>query len=723
MSVRRAPRRRDERGAVVVITALLTSAVLVLVAALTVDLGNTWARRGQLQTQADNAALFAGTYLPAATAPARLAAAKAAVYYLACHPVPGQAASVNDGYPLPRNADGSAFCSTVSGPADSTYDTPAAALITAGSIRFPTPDQIEVTTPWARVDYGFARAAGVDDTLQRKAATARVLSPGSVLPMGGSLGCIAAAANNTGLLGVGDTLSKLVPVNYWAAGKGANLLGSSSGGGSSVTATWSPTPVQPTSPARLTVSSATVVGSSVTVSYDSDSGLGLLGNLVLNQLLLRPVTVWFGRGTTTYSASAVVSLLGTVTVAIPAQVLSAPGTWKVKVVAPMVTSLLPLPVYQNRQSSNDVDLVIGLASNDLTDLDNLLSCAKPVLSPRNPPAADPADDLVQNIRTGIDHPLGTHPTLVTAAAGLTNPATTSLGSLVGSLVNDPTKFALSCGSGALDVKDTTANAARSPNCLSVDTTRAWNRAFTRGFLTTDGRLSCALDDNCPHGSFSGSELGLPGTYNDDRVQDFIDSTHPQTVLDDLLFTSLDTMLQPGVPVLTPNDAVDQGIYASPRFFWSPVLTTVYTTGTSASYPVLTFRPAFITQESPTAGAGRKLLSALALELGNEARAVYSGGISLLNGLGLGGIVSTLNALVGTDPTLSSLLSTLGDSAAAQKVEAHGLVVDKSAPADDRLVALRVMNINPGALPAVDPDYAGPVTSYLGSGPKVIRLVR
>ena len=41
--------------------------VLMLVAALTVDLGNTWARRGQLQTQADNAAIFAANYLPAAT--------------------------------------------------------------------------------------------------------------------------------------------------------------------------------------------------------------------------------------------------------------------------------------------------------------------------------------------------------------------------------------------------------------------------------------------------------------------------------------------------------------------------------------------------------------------------------------------------------------------------------------------------------------------------------
>jgi hypothetical protein len=34
-----------------------------------------------------------------------------------------------------------------------------------------------------------------------------------------------------------------------------------------------------------------------------------------------------------------------------------------------------------------------------------------------------------------------------------------------------------------------------------------------------------------------------------------------------------------------------------------------------------------------------------------------------------------------------------------------------------------MTIEPAALPAVPGDYDGPISDYLGTGPKVIRLVR
>ena len=41
-------RSRDDRGAVAVLTGLV-SVVLLIVAGFAVDIGNTWARRGQLQ--------------------------------------------------------------------------------------------------------------------------------------------------------------------------------------------------------------------------------------------------------------------------------------------------------------------------------------------------------------------------------------------------------------------------------------------------------------------------------------------------------------------------------------------------------------------------------------------------------------------------------------------------------------------------------------------------
>ncbi|MCW2791795.1 MAG: hypothetical protein JWO76_893, partial [Nocardioides sp.] len=38
-------------------------------------------------------------------------------------------------------------------------------------------------------------------------------------------------------------------------------------------------------------------------------------------------------------------------------------------------------------------------------------------------------------------------------------------------------------------------------------------------------------------------------------------------------------------------------------------------------------------------------------------------------------------------------------------------------------ALRFQTIEPTALPVPPLDYAGPVTDYLGTGPKVIRVIR
>ena len=56
-------RRRTQRGAVAILVAVL-AAVLLVVAALSVDLGNAWARKRQVQTQVDIAALSAGHLLP-----------------------------------------------------------------------------------------------------------------------------------------------------------------------------------------------------------------------------------------------------------------------------------------------------------------------------------------------------------------------------------------------------------------------------------------------------------------------------------------------------------------------------------------------------------------------------------------------------------------------------------------------------------------------------------
>ena len=71
MSTRSAKRRRrEETGAVAVMVALLTL-VLVVVAALSVDLGNAWARGRAVQKQADVSAIGAGSLLPMSTTDTR----------------------------------------------------------------------------------------------------------------------------------------------------------------------------------------------------------------------------------------------------------------------------------------------------------------------------------------------------------------------------------------------------------------------------------------------------------------------------------------------------------------------------------------------------------------------------------------------------------------------------------------------------------------------------
>ncbi len=376
------------------------------------------------------------------------------------------------------------------------------------------------------------------------------------------------------------------------------------------------------------------------------------------------------------------------------------------------------PATTLRLSSNAAkQITVPASAADVTNLDNFLSCAKPVVSPRNP-TAGPSQDMIDNIRRGVDHELDQHPSVITALGGASGIATTPISTLTGpsGVLADPTTFAFSCSVGdGVSVLDTAANRANFPNCVNVNTSQSWSYEFTQGFLTGSGRLSCSVAA-CDHGTFPGSELGLNGSYNNDKITDFISGTNKQSVLDDMLLTSLDTFLTPSVPVATPADLLSQDLYSSPRCFWAPVLTTVFSTSTDAYYPILTFRPTFVTEETPSTSATQALLNALSVETVNDLKALAASGVSSLLGLGL---ISGLSSSLGLSTTTASLLMSLDDPT---KVERYGLVLDTSAPVDSQLKALRVMNINPGALPAVDPDYDGPVNDYLGSGPRIVRLV-
>jgi hypothetical protein len=171
-------------------------------------------------------------------------------------------------------------------------------------------------------------------------------------------------------------------------------------------------------------------------------------------------------------------------------------------------------------------------------------------------------------------------------------------------------------------------------------------------------------------------------FNDDRFEDFV--TH-DSLLTAAMFFNLSTYVNDGTPVLTPRNALEADIYRSARFFWVPVLSTALAPTPNANdagaYPVLTFRPVFITQQQHTGVDEIDLV------------------LDAVDGV----VKSLLNIDEPTDPTDP------GD---------HGILMQGT-----ELRALRFMTIEPSALPVVPHDFSGPTTDYLGVGPKIVKLVK
>lgn len=155
-------RHRNERGAVAVTVALL-SVVLLAVSAMTVDLGNAWARKRSVQKQVDVAALYAGNLLPVTTTTERTAIAQAV------------ADSMNDtsnrvaGQPL---ATASGLLSTDVTDGRITFMDDTGAECYAGS----RCTRMTVVAPVATVDFGLAGVIGVTEANVTRSATVGVFS-------------------------------------------------------------------------------------------------------------------------------------------------------------------------------------------------------------------------------------------------------------------------------------------------------------------------------------------------------------------------------------------------------------------------------------------------------------------------------------------------------------------------------------------------------------------
>jgi len=767
-------RPRDERGAAAIIVAVVTSVVLLVVAALTVDIGHTWAKRGSLQHQVDRATKFAAEQLPVDSATvavtptsSQLAVAKAAAFYLACNPVSGQSTlAAMPACPAASTYASDAGITTLANTLLTNGRTNASA--TAGKITFPAVNQVSITTPAAKVPFGFGGIVGVNSSVQSKSATAEALSPGELLPMGMSATCIANAVGKAPL-GLGDTISKLLPINYLSTGS----------------------PNQTGNPLIEDPTAGIVDWSDLTNTYNNSAG-----TLYLEAISIRPngqvdlTFYWRGNrnGWTVTSIKIYIRKQGY-------QVGDPEGLYETAELSTgllgktedttQVTMSLPPGTYQamvRLKGTNSVGLQtqywISNSPPQFVIPDStldLVSCARPAQSPRlgftSGTYEGDSAAMGVNFAQGLDHGLAQFPALVNALDGVDIPSTlVPINNAVGNLVAG-VNSAFQCDTNVRVKKDYSTRRTDGPNCFHVDTSKDWSTAVTKGLLTGGttptgtytGRLKCPATGPC---NFKSSRPvltnpgGIAGTYNNDRFEDFVKAGG--SLLNDPFFMSLDSFLTPSLPLVTPpNDVVEEALYDSPRFFWAPVSLSAFTTlppGAPGHHPILTFRPVFLTAEAPNPNP---LVSTIDTMLNDLIAAANAKGVNLKttlqyfadNALNLspcGTVVSVVDLLLGIllnqtqlNACQLELLKTplftstgLNGSVGAfleKYLGSHivtkdanntgsfgGLVIDKRSA---KVRAARIMTLAPGALPAVPRNYSGPTTAYLGVGPKIIRLIK
>lgn len=724
---------RDEHGATAVLVALVTCFVLFLVAALTVDMGNTWSRRGQLQFQVDRATKFAAERLPVDTTvvgatptDSQLAVAKAAAFYLACHLVPGETAMST----LPACPAASAFSIDVG------IDSWARALLsngrgatstTVGSISFPATNKVRLSTPDAKVDFGFANVMGKSGSIQSKSATAVVLSPGTVEPIGMSLTCMANALG-AAPLGAGDTASNTMPVNYVSTGSGALLADPQVTTSTDSTPTyWDDLYQGGAAPATISLVSSSVNSATgaVTLTFGWTSSR-TSWIVTAQQIFIRRAGYVVGGSTGAYQGP---NVIGTTSPTAPVTFRLPPGNYEALIRVAGTGPSLQSETWTNNSNQN-----VKFTVPDVGQLSHFVACARPAQSPRLGIATD-SDALSVNVAQGIDHGLQAFPGLADAVDDVhigvgSGTSVSGAASLLGSAGIS----ALTCGSNAAVKKDYPTRRTDGPNCLHIDTSIDWSSELTKGLLTggsfatgsVNGRLRCPSTGSCNYKSSRPtltSPGGIPGSYNDDHFSDFIktDASGGPKYLSDPFFMALDAMISPSVPLVTPpNDSLETALYSSPRFFWAPYVVSAWPSAGPGDYSILTFRPVFLTSDASSTITTP--VDMLLLGLINQAT---TGGLSLVDTLTafgasascllLGAVACERQLLTQTD--ISGLLTSyLGTNT----VDVGGLVIDKAAA---RVRAARIMTLAPGALPAVPKTYTGPTTDYLGVGPKIVRLTQ
>lgn len=169
-------RRDAERGATAIIVAV-AAVFLFSCGAMAVDLGNGFARKRDVQTQADFGALAGAASVHTLSAPtaADPAVQAAATYFVKNRPL-------SEGDPPDPSLT---FPEQVAEMADALVD----GDDKNGEVEYPSRTKIRVLSPYAHVNYGMASVLGYNSVDVQGDAAAGMFSPGSVMPVYAWQGC------------------------------------------------------------------------------------------------------------------------------------------------------------------------------------------------------------------------------------------------------------------------------------------------------------------------------------------------------------------------------------------------------------------------------------------------------------------------------------------------------------------------------------------------------
>lgn len=471
-----------------------------------------------------------------------------------------------------------------------------------GEVRFAN-GGLQVIAPQVQVDYSFARVMGYDTTNVQADATVGLFTPGVVMPVYAVQGCDWGSQPITDPA-AGDT-PVIPPLAYDDHENSTELT--------SVTLTNGGLPIT-----EIPLNAAGVIADLQAMNYTDITKVGFFRSDDLDTAaIVEEATFTPAHDATGYDKSG----NGTIRFTIPTAVTSVEKAWYIR-----VYSAGTVNEWSKREEAIPIRVGQAVLECNSESSDGNFGSLK---LPRINPSSD-SSWLPVNIADGLEAPLSL------AAHETPDASGTCVDGLSGAVVS---------------IKP---NLREGTNCVDTDTGLPANAAtdgLVNGSNGYPGALRATSSSSsegggcAPDGSTSSYNV-LPGkAINNDVLTCFLTdgSTSLATIVD---------KNYAGDPVLSAD------IYESPRFFWQPVLAVEPTSGGSARYSIVDFRPAFLTDEIVSPSTIR-------------------------------------NSHTGTTE--------------------NGIVIQGG-----QIKQLRVVFFNANALPAS--DTAKKVSPYLGTGPKILRLI-